>query len=171
MSSSLIKSKERVASLGEVFTPEYIVHDMCALIPEKSWSDPTMICLEPTCGNGNFVVAIVQKKLDAGLSPYDAVNTTFGMDIMRDNIEDCRRRVFHLVHPLLGGSRKKENEMRCLVVNNFFPVKDSLEFMKSGKWEAKKFFAKDPTGGELVLPKDLQVGLLKAIVDKGILQG
>lgn len=55
-----IRSKERVAKHGEVFTPEHIVHSMHNLI--DNWGDPTMIYLEPTCGHGNFVEAAVQNK-------------------------------------------------------------------------------------------------------------
>jgi len=47
---TLTRSKERVSQLGEVFTPKHIVEDMHKLIPDESWSDPSMIYLEPTCG-------------------------------------------------------------------------------------------------------------------------
>lgn len=163
-----IRSKERVAKHGEVFTPEHIVHSMHNLV--DCWGDPTMIYLEPTCGHGNFVEAAVQKKMDAGLSAYDAVNTVFGMDIMQDNIADCRRRVFHLVRPYANGDKKKEHELRCVIVNNIFPVKDSLSFMKEGKWDSKKFFAKDPTeiGGQ-VLPESWQKKVSDEILKKEIL--
>jgi len=163
-----IRSKERVAKHGEVFTPEYIVHDMHNLI--DNWADPTMIFLEPTCGHGNFVEAAVQKKLDAGLTAYQAVNTVFGMDIMKDNIEDCRRRVFHLVRPYANGDKEKEQELRCVIVNNIFPVKDSLAFIKEGKWDDKKFFAVDPTevGGQ-VLSKIEQEKISSRITEKEIL--
>ena len=168
MSTTHIRSKERVAKHGEVFTPEHIVHSMHNLI--DNWDDHSMIYLEPTCGHGNFVGAAVQKKLDAGLTAYQAVNTVFGMDIMKDNIEDCRRRVFHLVRPYANGDKKKEQELRCVIVNNIFPVKDSLAFMKEGKWDDKKFFAIDPTemGGQ-VLSKAYQEKISARITEKEIL--
>lgn len=151
-----IRSKERVAKHGEVFTPEHIVHSMHNMHNlVDNWADPTMIYLEPTCGHGNFVKAAVQKKLDAGLTAYQAVNTVFGMDIMKDNIEECRRRVFNLVKRYAKVGKKEEHKLLCVIVNNIFTVEDSLSFMKEGKWDSKKFFAKDPTevGGQ-VLSKD-----------------
>lgn len=163
-----IRSKERVAKHGEVFTPEHIVHDMHKLIPEEAWGDPTMIYLEPTCGHGNFVEAAVQKKMDAGLSAYDAVNTVFGMDIMQDNIEECRKRVWDLVK--YRAPQAHRDRLRAIIVNNIVQVKDSLAFMKEGKWAEKKFFDHDPTGiGNQVLSPEHQSKVLKAIQDKKVL--
>ena len=167
----LTRSKERVAKHGEVFTPEHIVHSMHNLdIMKDNWGDHTMIYLEPTCGHGNFVEAAVQKKLDAGLTAYQAVNTVFGMDIMEDNIEDCQRRVFHLVRPYAKGDKKKEQELRCVIVNNIFHVEDSLAFIREGKWDDKKFFAIDPTevGGQM-LSKEEQKKVSAHITEKEIL--
>jgi hypothetical protein len=121
---NLIKSKERVSSLGEVFTPDGIVNQMHSLLPKKKWGDPTLIYLEPTCGNGQFVVAAIEKKISCGLTPEQACNTVFGIDIMEDNINECR--------------------IRIIVFNNIFCA-DSLEYIQSGKWENKKFFFTDPT--------------------------
>jgi hypothetical protein len=160
------RSKERVSQLGEVFTPSHIVDEMHALIPDESWSDPTMIYLEPTCGNGQFVVAAVQKKMDAGLTPYEAVNTVFGMDIMRDNIAECQKRVFVLVKDKVHGKKALET-IRCLIVNNIFPVKDSLTYMSTGKWTAKCFFEKDPTGNGMVCDKVLQGKIRTGVAKKG----
>ena len=164
---NLTRSRERVSKHGEVFTPEPIVNEMHALIPEESWSDPTMIYLEPTCGNGQFVVAAVQKKIDAGLTPYQAVNTVFGMDIMKDNIDECRARVFELVRALVPS--KESNTVRCVIVNNIFPVKDSLTFIKTGKWDSKKFYMDDPTGSAQVLCAETRVEMLNRIKKKDVL--
>lgn len=165
---ALTRSKERVASLGEVFTPSPIVDAMHDLIPEELWSDKTMIYLEPTCGNGQFVVAAVQKKIANGLTPYEACNTVFGMDIMIDNIDDCRARVFAAVIPLIKG-KKQVDDIRCVIVNNIFPVKDSLVFMKAGKWETKRFYKDDPTGEDMVLCDATRDGILERINKKGVL--
>lgn len=166
--TKLTRSKERVADLGEVFTPGHIVDDMHKLIPEESWADPTMIYLEPTCGNGQFIVEAVQKKIAAGLSPIAACNTVFGLDIMKDNVEECRQRVWDLVkyqEPIA-----KRDRLRAIIVYNIVHVKDSLEFINSGKWEAMKFFDEDPTeiGGQ-VLPLKRQKDILRAIHKGGLL--
>lgn len=61
------KSKQRVRDFGEIFTPGHIVDKMCNMVPEDVWKDPTCLYLEPTCGTGNFLVAILQKRIDTGM--------------------------------------------------------------------------------------------------------
>lgn len=62
----LVKSAERVRDLGEVFTPAQTVADMLDLIPAAMWAPhPSATFLEPACGDGNFLVAILDRKLRA----------------------------------------------------------------------------------------------------------
>lgn len=147
--SELIKSKKRVSDHGEVFTPKKIVLEMCDLFSTEDWSDPSSIFLEPTCGNGNFVVEIIRKQIENGLSVFDAVNSTFGMDIMADNILECRIRVYDICKEF-ENDPDKIFRLVCVIVNNFFRVDDSLEFMKSGKWAEYKFYDHVPTTKENV---------------------
>jgi hypothetical protein len=61
-----VKSIERVRDLGEVFTPAATVQAMLALLPEEVWQPhPSRTFLEPACGHGNFVVAVLDRKLSA----------------------------------------------------------------------------------------------------------
>lgn len=48
-----IKSKERVRKFGEVFTPSWLVKDMCNLLPDEIAKLDSRI-LEPACGEGVF---------------------------------------------------------------------------------------------------------------------
>ena len=57
----LIKSKERVNKVGEVFTPMILVDEMIKRLPNEVWQKNKEF-LEPSCGNGNFLVAILKKK-------------------------------------------------------------------------------------------------------------
>ena len=60
----LVKSAERVRDLGEVFTPRDTVEAMLDLLPSEIWSHhPSPTFLEPACGDGNFLVAILERKL------------------------------------------------------------------------------------------------------------
>lgn len=141
----LTKTKERVVEFGEVYTPYHIVIEMLNLIPESDWTDPKHITLEPTCGNGNFVVEIVKRKIASGHSIEHSINTTFGMDILKDNIEECRIRLLEICKLY----RSKKSDLlycMCLIVNNIFVVEDSIEYIRSGKFSEKKFYDKDPTG-------------------------
>ena len=53
--------------------------------------------IDPASGHGNFIVEIVNKKLNSGLTPVEAVSTTFGVDIMQDNIDESHTRVINLL--------------------------------------------------------------------------
>lgn len=102
----LVKSDERVRDLGEVFTPSATVNEMLDLLPAKMWAvHPSPTFLEPACGDGNFLVAILDRKLEriakehvkgrlpAGDSPeaaqfhaLEALASIYAVDISVDNI-------------------------------------------------------------------------------------
>jgi 2-polyprenyl-3-methyl-5-hydroxy-6-metoxy-1,4-benzoquinol methylase len=88
----LIKSKKRVKDLGEVFTPPFLVDDMLNALPPDAW-EPGKTFLEPSCGNGNFLVEVARRKVLAGASPMDALRTIYAIDIMEDNVVEARQRV------------------------------------------------------------------------------
>lgn len=101
-----IKSKQRVSERGEVFTPEWVVNDMLDLIPtvdkENKCIKINETYLEPACGNGNFLVKIIERKLNSALredksefllNVIKCYTTTYGVDIMQDNVEESRIRM------------------------------------------------------------------------------
>jgi len=113
----LTKSKARVKKLGEVFTPPELVTQMLNDVPTDAWEhDKTF--LEPSCGNGNFLVQILERKLAAGATPLQALATMFAIDIDQDNIDEARDRLFELVAPLLSEWNKVVAKwiMRCNIV-------------------------------------------------------
>ena len=106
-SERLVKSAARVRDLGEVFTPAETVQSMLDLLPADIWaSHPSPTFLEPACGDGNFLVAILDRKLDrigtewaagvlAGGSGHDALQfhalqalaSIYAVDLSSENIE------------------------------------------------------------------------------------
>ena len=94
--SELIKSKERVKKFAEVYTPDYIVKDMCDLIPKDVWDNLASTFLEPACGNGNFLVEILARKYDRCKDVRDglvALSSVVGIDIQEDNCAETRERL------------------------------------------------------------------------------
>ena len=100
-----IKSRERVANHGEVFTALREVNAMCDLVADECKRADARF-LEPACGDGNFLAVILQRKL-AELrrkykkSPRDyekqailAIASLYGVDILNDNVMACRERLF-----------------------------------------------------------------------------
>ena len=93
---SNIRTKDRVRELGEVFTNEREVNAMLDLIPNLTID---MTFLEPTCGNGQFVVEILKRKFDLCKKKSDYINalkSVYAIDIMQDNVEECKQRVLDL---------------------------------------------------------------------------
>ena len=99
-----IKSKRRVSDFGEVYTARKQVTDMVDLV-DSSASDITTTVLEPACGNGNFLVEILARKMNTiqwcpiSLIRYEretlrAVASIYGVDIQKDNTIECRERLF-----------------------------------------------------------------------------
>ena len=88
-----VKSEERVKKFGEVYTNTREINDMLDLIPEIT-IDTTF--LEPTCGNGNFVIDILKRKFDLCKKKADyirALKSVYAIDILEDNIAECKQRV------------------------------------------------------------------------------
>lgn len=91
-SKNLVKSKARVKQLGEVFTPSELVNEMLDKLPPECWL-PGKTFFEPSCGTGNFLVAILERKLRLGHPPLGALSTLWGVDIMVDNVVESRKRM------------------------------------------------------------------------------
>jgi hypothetical protein len=99
-----VKSKQRVALHGEVLTGSREVNAMLDLVKQETERIESRF-LEPACGSGNFLAAILERKLCVvearyGTSHLDyecyallavAVSSIYGIDILPDNVCDCRQ--------------------------------------------------------------------------------
>ena len=100
----LVKSKQRVADHGEVFTPAWMVEAMLDLVKEETERIDSRF-LEPACGSGNFIVQILKRKLAAvevkfGKSDFErqhyallGLMCIYGIELLADNIAECRANV------------------------------------------------------------------------------
>lgn len=100
-----VKSKQRVADHGEVFTAEREVKAMCDLVGQECLRIDSRF-LEPACGDGNFLAEILGRKLTVVTekykrSAYDwernsllALGSLYGVDILSDNCQICRERLY-----------------------------------------------------------------------------
>ncbi len=114
-----VKSRERVVEHGEVFTAEREVKAMCDLVDQETQRIDSRF-LEPACGDGNFLAEILTRKLNMVTkkykrSSYDwernsllALGSMYGVDIMLDNCEICRDRLFQLWDKEYKKACKKE---------------------------------------------------------------
>lgn len=102
-----VKSKQRVVDRGEVFTAEREVNAMLDLVKQETERIDSRF-LEPACGDGNFLSEILKRKLFVVEKKYKenahdcekysllALMSIYGIDIMSDNVADCRRRLFDI---------------------------------------------------------------------------
>jgi hypothetical protein len=107
MGASQVRTKKRVSDHGEVLTGHREVIAMLDLVKQETERIDSRF-LEPACGDGNFLTAILERKLAVvekryGKSQLDferyailAVSSIYGIDILPDNVRDCRRKLFEV---------------------------------------------------------------------------
>lgn len=118
----VVKSRDRVKAYGEVFTPRHMVNRMLDLVREELETGPNFVdktFLEPAAGDGNFLVAILHRKLAAIEKQYPraawpeeslfALASIYGIELLADNHEDAKEamlkefRRFHTSHDVSCG--------------------------------------------------------------------
>ena len=109
----LVKSRQRVADHGEVFTPRWLVDDMLDLVKGETERIDSRF-LEPACGSGNFLVPVLARKLVTvqlrhGKSDFEkrhyalfALMCTYGIELLGDNAEECRDNLAEVFNTFLG---------------------------------------------------------------------
>lgn len=92
----LIRSQQRVRAQGEVFTPPSFAHTIIHRWMSISQRKAIDVFADLQCGTGNLLCAVLQWKIDQGLSNEKALKTTLGADISMDNVQDCRNALLHI---------------------------------------------------------------------------
>lgn len=110
---TLVKSKQRVADHGEVFTPAWMVESMLDLVKGETERIDSRF-LEPACGSGNFLVQILKRKLAAVEAKYRSSDferrhyallglmCIYGIELLSDNIAECRANLLAIFAEYLG---------------------------------------------------------------------
>ena len=121
-----VKSKKRVADHGEVFTAEREVNAMLDLVKQETERIESRF-LEPACGNGNFLAEVLRRKLKVVNDRYSknqiewelyaiiAVSSIYGVDILEDNAEECRERLFKIIEETYKSLFKEKIKDECLI--------------------------------------------------------
>lgn len=103
----IVKSRERIADHGEVFTPEWLVDAMLNQVQAETERIDSRF-LEPACGDGNFLVKILERKLAAVDAKYAtsefqrrnyallALMCIYGIEFLEDNVLDCRENLLRV---------------------------------------------------------------------------
>jgi hypothetical protein len=124
----------RKRSTQEIWTPPEIVKEMLDLLQSENVKEnvfrPDSTFLEPTCGDGNFVVEIYRRKLNNCTCRKDAetaLASVWAIELQPDNMEVCKERVRALFAKYGYGDLDFES-----VFKTNFIVDDALKVMK--KW-------------------------------------
>jgi hypothetical protein len=99
----MVKSRQRVKTYGEVLTPRHMIDRMLDLVREELETGPNFVdktFLEPAAGDGNFLVAILHRKLRAVAKRYPreqwpeaslfALASIYGIELLEDNHRDAK---------------------------------------------------------------------------------
>ena len=110
---NLVRSKQRVADHGEVFTPAWLVEAMLNLVRDETERIDSRF-LEPACGSGNFLVQVLRRKLVTvqrkyGRSEFErqhyallALMCIYGIELLEDNIAECRVNMLEILAEYLS---------------------------------------------------------------------
>lgn len=132
-----VNSRQRVADYGEVFTSEPIVNAMLDLVKQETERIDSRF-LEPACGTGNFLTEILQRKLSVVEKKYRrsqldfernlvlAVSSIYGIDILEDNVIECRNRLFEMVNECYTTLYKKKARDQVRKVIQFILSKNII---------------------------------------------
>jgi hypothetical protein len=117
--TDLVRSRQRVADHGEVFTPSWLVDDMLDLVRAETERIDSRF-LEPACGSGNFLVPILERKLAAvrarhGRSDFEkrhyalfALMCVYGIELLADNASECRENLLEVFAGFLNPRSLRE---------------------------------------------------------------
>ena len=121
---SQVISKQRVADHGEVLTGKREVDAMLDLVKQETDRIESRF-LEPACGNGNFLAAILERKLavvekrhgksqlEFERNAFAAVASLYGIDILSDNVSQCRERLFNVFDSIYERLFPKTSKAGC----------------------------------------------------------
>src|SRR6056300_82480 len=95
--SGVERDQLRIKQTAEVFTPTELVQEMLDKLEEQDatlFSDPNKTFLDNSCGDGQFLSEVVIRKMErSGCTLEQALRTTYGVELMEDNVRECRKRL------------------------------------------------------------------------------
>ena len=95
--SGIERDRLRVKQTAEVFTPTPLAQDSLDELEKENpelFSDHSKTFLDNSCGDGQFLSEIVIRKMErSGCNLKQALSTTYGVDLMEDNVIECRSRL------------------------------------------------------------------------------
>lgn len=142
---SLVKSKQRTADHGEVFTPEWMVNDMLDLVKDESERIDSRF-LEPACGSGNFLVKVLQRKLTTVKEKFEKTDfekkhyallslmCIYGIELLPDNVVECKANMAEIFGDFLELDPSSElAKAASFVLDKNIVLGDALSMLSDNK--------------------------------------
>ena len=111
VSSKIRQARQK--KTAEVFTPDALVNEMLDKLPQDVWEENKTF-LDPAAGNGQFLVWILIRKLSKGHTILAALKSIHGVDLMHDNIQECRARLLQIASAF---GRIKQCHIKAVLTN------------------------------------------------------
>lgn len=92
----LLKETEKKKNFGEVFTPTPLVKEMLNKLSKDSFEDAKKTFLDPACGDGQFLVEVLKRKMKKHHMILSAISTIYGVEIQEENVLKCRERLYEI---------------------------------------------------------------------------
>lgn len=174
-----VKSRKRVADHGEVFTNEREVNAMLDLVKHETERIESRF-LEPACGNGNFLAEVLRRKLAVVDKRYSksqieweryaviAVSSIYGVDILEDNAQECRERLYNIFNERYISLFKDKCKDECrrsvkFLLNRNILWGDALDFTNPITKEPIIFSEWSAVNGSMLKRRDY---MFKFLVEK-----
>jgi hypothetical protein len=92
--SGIERDKLRVKATSEVFTRTEDVQILLNEFDDDVWMDINQKFIDPSCGDGQFLSEVVIRKMErSGCTLEQALSTTYGVELMEDNVKLCKERL------------------------------------------------------------------------------
>ena len=184
-SEKQVISKQRVTDHGEVFTNQREVNAMLDLVKQETERIESRF-LEPACGTGNFLAEILERKLQVVQMRYGrvqleyernavlTVSSIYGVDILEDDIQECRDRLFNIFNQKytqlfedLANDDCRE-AVRYILSRNIIHG-DALTLKKVGEQAEPIIFSEwSPVNGSMIKRRDFS---FKELLDREAVMG
>ena len=91
--SGVERDKIRKLHSSEYFTPFEKVLERLNAYNASVWQNIDSQFIDPTCGDGQFLGEVLIRKMENGSTFEQALSTIYGVDLMQDNVDECRKRL------------------------------------------------------------------------------
>ena len=98
--SNIERSLDRIDLTAEVFTPMELCIRMVDDVPQETKQNPHTCFLDPSAGNGNFMIALRDRLKEYHSEDHILNNMLYAVELMEDNHKEmCERLGVPLDHP------------------------------------------------------------------------